>query len=89
MSEIIPVAFAARWSMPVNIVQQARVKRITGPGEAIRHMRDCFGDTSGPLYSKAVNVCFAALRCETDPDTARSVFLVAYQDHLDRLQLSR
>ncbi|WP_085423661.1 DUF982 domain-containing protein [Xaviernesmea oryzae] len=82
MSEIIPVAFSARWRTPVCFVQKRKVKRISGPADAIRHMRDCFIDKSGPAYSRAVDICFAALRCETDPDIARVFFLAAFEDQL-------
>ena len=82
MSEIIPVAFTARWQMPVCFVQKRKVKKIAGPAEAIRHMRDCFNDKSGPSYSRAISVCFAALRCEAEPDVARVFFLAACEDQV-------
>lgn len=82
MSEIIPVAFAARWSTPVNVVRKKRVEMITGPAGAIRHMRDNFQDKSGPSYWRAVNICFAALRREADADISRVFFLAAYEDEL-------
>ncbi|WP_081952681.1 DUF982 domain-containing protein [Neorhizobium petrolearium] len=86
LTEIIPVAFSARWSMPVCFVQKQQVKRISGPADAIRHMRDCFMDKSGPSYSRAIDICLAALRRETDPDIARVFFLAAYEDQLARAQ---
>lgn len=84
MSEIIPVAFAARWRMPVCFVQKRKVKRISGPADAIRHMRDCFKDKSGPSYTRAVDICFAALRREADPDMARVFFLAACEDQAEK-----
>lgn len=86
MSEIIPVAFAARWQKPVKIVQKKSIEKINGPAAAIRHMRDNFRDKSGPAYSRAVDICFAALRRETDPDIARVFFLAAYEDQVMKLR---
>jgi hypothetical protein len=83
MTDVIPVLFGARWRIPVCLVQQKRVRHIFGPAEAIRYMRTCFNDQSSPAYSRAVEVCFAALRCEADPDVARSFFLAAYEGELE------
>jgi hypothetical protein len=83
MTDVIPVLFRARWRMPVCLVQQKRVRKICGPAEAIRYMRSHFNERSVPAYSRAMDVCFAALRCETDPDTARAFFLAAYDGELE------
>jgi hypothetical protein len=82
MSDVIPVAFSARWSMPILIIQADRIERITGPADAIRHMRTYLSNKTDPLYRRAFNVCLAGLRREAELDTARSFFLAAYQDHL-------
>lgn len=55
---------------------------ITGPAGAIRHMRANFKDKSGPAYWRAVDVCYAALRLETDTDISRIFFLAAYEDEI-------
>ncbi|WP_117196372.1 DUF982 domain-containing protein [Rhizobium terrae] len=83
MTEIIPVSFGARWGKPVCLVREKRVRQISGPAEAIRYMRTYFNERCAPAYSRAINVCFAALRCETDPDIAKEFFLAAYQGELE------
>ncbi|WP_132413336.1 DUF982 domain-containing protein [Neorhizobium sp. S3-V5DH] len=82
MSDVIPVSFGARWGAPVCLVQKRAVKRIKGPAEAIRFMKTDFRERSGTAYSRAVAVCFAALRRETEPDVARHFFLAAYESEL-------
>ncbi len=83
MTDVIPVLFGARWRMPVCLVLQKKVRKISGPAEAIRYMRTHFDVQSGPTYSRAVDICFSALRYEADPDVARSFFLAAYEGELE------
>jgi hypothetical protein len=81
MPDIIPVLFGARWHPPVCLVQKSNVREIRGPAEAVSFMRDNF-KTAGPTYSRAMSVCFAALKCEADCDTAKVFFLAAYESEL-------
>jgi hypothetical protein len=46
-------------------------------------MRTYFDEQSLPAYSRALDVCFAALRCETELDIARTFFLAAYEEELE------
>ncbi|WP_408004489.1 DUF982 domain-containing protein [Pseudorhizobium endolithicum] len=88
LSEILLVNFGARWNEPVHIVEKRKVESINGPADAIRHMRDKFRDKTGPAYSRAVNICYAALRREADPDISRVFFLTAYEDYLSKIRPS-
>ncbi|MCK8779068.1 DUF982 domain-containing protein [Rhizobium sp. NTR19] len=81
MSHIVPVLFSARWYPPVNIVEKTRVRQIRGPAEAVRYMRDNF-TVARPACSRAISVCYAALRLETDHDTAKMFFLAAYENEI-------
>ncbi|AXV16465.1 hypothetical protein CYG48_12675 [Neorhizobium sp. SOG26] len=81
MSNIVPVLFGARWYPPVNILDKKRVRQIRGPAEAVHYMRANF-KFAGPALSRAVSVCFAALRLEAESDTAKMFFLAAYESEI-------
>jgi hypothetical protein len=49
MTEVIPIAFSARWGVPVCLVQQNKMKWVRGPAEAISCMRNDFVVQSGQL----------------------------------------
>jgi len=81
---VISVAFTARWGEPICFVQREEVTSIAGPADAIRHMRENFIKRTGPTYTRAVDVLFAALRREADLDIAKVFFLAACED--DRMR---
>lgn len=84
MTEVIPIAFSARWGVPVCLVQQNKMKWIRGPAEALHCLRTDFLEQSGPAYNSALNVCLAALRSESDLDVAKLLFVTAYHEQKSR-----
>jgi len=88
MSGVIPVAFSAKWSPPVCLVQKNTVRWIRGPREAICCMRTEFADQTGPAFHRALDICFAALRREADLDVAKTFFVRAFEDDQVKMTLA-
>jgi hypothetical protein len=86
MTEVIPIAFSAQWGVPVCLVQQNKMKWVRGPAEAVHCLRNDFAVQSGPAYNRALHVCFAALRFESELDVAKLFFVNAYEDQKMRLR---